>query len=86
MEDIADVDYAHAKRVHKDFKIKNLDQQQDLYLRNDVLFLADVFENFRKMCPEIYELDPAKLFFSPLLSMAGSLKRDPSKIRSNNRY
>ena len=36
-----------------------------MYLRNDTLLLAHVFENFRKMCLNIYHLDPAK-FFSAL--------------------
>ena len=46
MEDITDVDYVHAKRVCKDFKIKNLEECHDLYVQGDTLFLADVFENF----------------------------------------
>ena len=28
----------------------------------DMLLLADVFEHFRDMCIEIYELDPAHFF------------------------
>ena len=46
MEDIADADYAHAKRVYKDFEIKNLGEYHDLYVQGDTLFLADVFGNF----------------------------------------
>ena len=53
-EDISDADYKHAKRVRKDFKIKHLDEYHDLYLKSDTLLLVDVFENFRKMCLEIY--------------------------------
>ena len=59
MEDITDADYVHTKRVCKDFEIKNLEEYHDLYVQRDTLLLADVFENFRNICLEIYELDPA---------------------------
>ena len=35
MESIADADHAHAKRVCKDFEIKNLGEYHDLYLQSD---------------------------------------------------
>ena len=56
MEDVIDVDYRHAKRLLKYFNNKNL---VDLYVQSDTLLLADVFENFRHNCIEIYELGPA---------------------------
>ena len=49
MEDITDTDYAHKKRVCKDFEIKNLGEHHDLYVENDILLLANVFENFRNI-------------------------------------
>ena len=60
MEDITNADHAHAKRVFKDYERKNLEEYHDLYIQSDTLLLADVFENFRNMCINIYELDPAK--------------------------
>ena len=45
MEDITDTDYIQAKRVCKDFEIKKLGEYHDVYVQNDVLLLADVFEN-----------------------------------------
>ena len=50
MEDIADVDCLHSKRIRKDFEIKDFDEYHDFYLKGDRALLADVFENFRKMC------------------------------------
>ena len=53
MEDITDADYAHTKRVCKDFEINNLQEYHNLYVQSDTLLLGDVFENFRNMCLEI---------------------------------
>ena len=50
MEDVTDADYTHAKRVCKDFEMKNLRECHDLYVQSDKLLLADVFENFRNIC------------------------------------
>ena len=60
MGNITDADYAHAKRVCKDFEIKHLGEYHDLYIQRDMLLLADVFENLQNMCLETYELDLAK--------------------------
>ena len=49
LEDSTDADYAHSKRVCKDFEIKKLRECHDLYVQSDTLSLADVFENFRNM-------------------------------------
>ena len=57
MEDITDADYTHAKAVSTDFERKSLGEYNDLYIQCNPLLLADVFENFRNMCLEIYELD-----------------------------
>ena len=47
MEDIADADYKHAKKVCEDFEIKHFGGYHVLYGQSDSLLLADVFENFR---------------------------------------
>ena len=54
MEDITDAGYMHVKKVCKNFEIKNLGKYHDLYLKNNILLLAHVFKNFRKMNLEIY--------------------------------
>ena len=59
-EDITDADYPHAKKVSKDFEIKNLGEYYHLYVQSDTLLLANVFDNFRNMCHKMYDFDPAK--------------------------
>ena len=71
MEDISDEDYIHAQKLFEEFKVKNICEYHDLYLKNDVLLsmmllmlnstMNDVFENFRETCLDIFELDPPKL-------------------------
>ena len=80
MEDISDADYMHVKRVCKDFKIKNLREYCDLYLKSDTLILADVFEKFRKICLKIYHLDVVKFFSAPGLSWQATLKTTGIKL------
>ena len=46
----------------------------DLYLKADVLLLADVFENFINACLDYYGLDPCHYFSSPGLSWDAMLK------------
>ena len=68
MEDISDIDYRHAKNAFKRFKIENLGDYHDLYVKSDTLLLADVFNNFRDMCIKEYELDPAHFLSLPGLA------------------
>ena len=44
--------------MFKELKLKNLSNYHDLYVQSDTLMFADVFQNFRNKCIEIYELDP----------------------------
>ena len=46
----------------------------ELYNKVDVLLLADVFENFRNICLENYELDPAHYYTAPGLAWDAALK------------
>ena len=79
MEDITDADYAHGKRVCKDFEIKNLGEYHDLYVQSDKLLSADVFENFKIRVLKYMSLI-LKLSFRSWISMASRSKKDQSKI------
>ena len=75
MEDITCVDYRHAKIVFKIFNNKNIGDYHNLYANSDTLLLADVFENFRNKCIEIYELDPAHFLSAPELAWQAWFKK-----------
>ena len=79
-ENITDEDYAHAQKVWKVFEIKNLGEYHDLYVQSDTLLLADVFENFRDKCIEIYELDLAHFLSAPGLAWQACLKKTGVKL------
>ena len=75
LENITDEDYTHAQKVFEELKLKNLGDYHDLYVQSDTLLLADVFENFRNKCIEIYELDLAHFLSAPGLAWQTCLKK-----------
>ena len=81
MENITDLDCNHSKRICKSFEIKNLGEYHDLHLKDDTLLLADVFENFRKMWLEIYELDPVRFLSAPGLAKKAALNKTKVKLK-----
>lgn len=58
-ETISDKDYNHAHNVWKAFGFQILGDYHDLYLRTDVLLLADIFKTFRDALMKHYGLDLA---------------------------
>ncbi|XP_071055501.1 uncharacterized protein [Onthophagus taurus] len=80
LEDISDEQYLHAQRVWKEFNCQNLKEYSDLYLKTDVLLLADVFEKFRRVCSKTYGLDPAHYYTAPGLSWDAMLKFTKIKL------
>ena len=78
MEEIAD--YIHGKRVCKDLELKNLREYHNLCLESHTLLLADVFENFRKLCWKNYQLDPANFFSAHGLAWQADLKKTKVKL------
>ena len=79
-ETISEADYQHAQKVWDTFNLKSMGDYHDLYLKSDVLLLADVFENFRKTCIQYYKLDPCQYFTSPGLSWDSMLKITDIKL------
>ena len=52
-----------------------MDEYHDLYVQSDTLLLADVLENFRNKCIEIYELDLVPFLSAPELACQAYFKR-----------
>ena len=80
MSSISEEDYQHAQRVWKEFGIHNVGDYHDLYLRTDVVLLANVFEAFRDTCLKHYKLDPVHFYTSPGLAWKACLKHTGIKL------
>ena len=64
---VTDKEYQHAQTVWKEFNIESMKDYHNLYNLSDVLLLADIVENFRNVCMNPYELDPAWYFSAQVL-------------------
>ena len=84
--DISDEDYQHACMVWKLFGCETLRDYHDLYLKTDVLLLADVFEKFRVTCLKHYNLDPAYYYTAPGLAWDACLKLTGQRLELLNDY
>ena len=71
---ISTEDYAHAKKVTKFFKIKDLGEYHFLCVQADIAQLSDVYEIFRSLSLYRYELEPPYFFSIPGLAFEAMLK------------
>ena len=71
---ISDEEYEHAQKVWEEFNCKTMRNYHDLYLKTDVLLLADVMENYRNVCIDNYRLDPLWYYTAPGLAWDAALK------------
>ena len=54
-------DYLTCEKIWDKFKMKNMGDYHDHYLKKDVLLLTDVFEKFISTCIKHHELDPCHI-------------------------
>ena len=80
MSNISDKEYEYAQKVWNTLNIKNLDEYHDLYVQLDTELLADVFENFRKVCLKEYKLEPCYFVSAPGLAWTAMLKLTKVKL------
>ena len=82
MKKITNKEYKKVKLFYKKMKFKNLKEYLECYLTSDITLLADVFNNFRKMIFEEFELDCVKYISAPSLSKDCALKYSKCKIEN----
>ena len=70
----SDMEYAHANQVWATFECESMADYHDIYLKCDVLLLADLFENFRAICLAHYSLDAVHYYTAPVLAWDAALK------------
>jgi ribosome-binding factor A len=78
---ISEDEYIRAKMVWRKQNIKNMGEYHDLYMKNDVMLLADVFETFRDTSMKNYGLDPANYFTAPGMSWDALLKKTDVRLQ-----
>ena len=71
---ISDKEYEHVLNVWKKIEMKAVKDYHNLYLKCDVLLLADVFEKFRNNSLKNYGLCPSHYLSAPGLSWDAMLK------------
>ena len=77
---ISEKDYFKVINVWNVFKMSTMGDYHDLYLKTDVLLLADVFKKFIKTSLDYYGLDTRHYFSSPGLSWDAILKMSGIKL------
>ena len=71
---MCDEEYQLALTVWKATGCKNLGDYSHVYLACDVTQLADVFQNFRVMCKDYYDLDPSHYISLPSFAWDACLR------------
>ena len=71
---VSDQEYEHAETVWNVFNCKTMRHYHDLYLLSDTMMLADVFENFRDINLDKFELEPLHYYSLPGLAWDCALK------------
>ena len=62
---ISDQEYAHAMTVWNIFECETMQDFHDVYVKSDVLILADIFEAFCKLSLKDYGIDPKRYLTLP---------------------
>ena len=70
----SDTEYAHATQMWTAFQCESMTDYHDIYLKSDVLLLADFFETFRATCLAQYSLNVVHYYTAPALTWDAALR------------
>ena len=73
-------DYSYANKIYNYFNCKNIKDYNDLYVKTDVLLLADVFASYRKNSYKSFELDFLHCISAPGFSNTAMLEMTKVEI------
>ena len=82
MKDITDIECNNVKSFYKKMKFKNLRQYLECYLTIDITLMGDIFNNFRKIMFDEFQLDCCKYISAPLLTKDCTSKYSNCKIEN----
>ena len=78
--EVSEEDVQHADKVWNIIGCKNFGDYLMLYLKTDVILLADVFEKCRRLFHQVYGLDPCHYYSAPNISWDAMLKTSKVKL------
>ena len=78
--DVSEEDLQHANKVWIMLGCKSFGDYLILYLRTDVILLADVFEKWRRLFDQVYGLNPCHYYSAPNISWDAMLKTTELKL------
>ena len=81
-DDLSEEKYQFAQSVWNKAGCQTLGDYHDLYLYQDIFLLADIFERFRQVCLNNYDLDPAHYSTAPGLAWDAALKYTKVKLET----
>ena len=79
-EHISDEEYQHYLNVMKTLQLNDFQEYLELYLKTDVLQLADVCNSYRQLGIKHYDLDPFHFVSAPSMAWQAALKKTGVKL------
>ena len=73
-EECSQQDYAHAQSIWREFEMETFQDYLELYLRTDVLLLADVMEGYQRLTLKNFDLEPLWYMTAAALTFDAALK------------